>query len=279
MSSGRSGDGPGELRAPFAVVAGPGGLVGVADVRLRKVIVFRDSGGVYGEVRLPGAPTDLVEIDSCYVTAGWITPSGGPVLGRLELRNGTVMWAVPVFTKDPELIVRNEGSGTASPFLSFVRIGKDRFLVANPLLYRIDVIDASGSIALWAQRDLHREPLSRDEVEEQLAALERVMGSAPGRKADIQSALRRSIVNQTKAFFVAGGLVQDEAHRVWVVTKRGAPKRTEIDVFDSTGTFAGTVTAAGAVKALAFRGSAAALVVESPEDGESRLVFAHLKAQ
>ncbi|MFC1572096.1 hypothetical protein ACFL6M_00710 [Candidatus Eisenbacteria bacterium] len=80
---GREGEGPGEFRIPPAVLALPGGLIGVADLRAAKIVRFTLDGTPVGDISLEGFNPDRGGM-MMLQDAAW-SPMGLAV----ELRHGT----------------------------------------------------------------------------------------------------------------------------------------------------------------------------------------------
>ena len=270
LGTGRRGQGPGELEAPFAIGIHRDGSFRIVDIRTSRVTHYAADGRVLGTHALRNAMPVAAALDPS-TDALWI--------GAVDFRErtGTIeRWDAGASTgvtvvKSTEGFPPSEGiAGTvdalaASP-RGVIAVGDGRSE------YRIRRWSADGRLmAPDIVRAIERTPRTPEEIAEVEARLARAgsqMRAAMERQTGRSSSGTPAMpaVDPLRNHFGVGALQYDDAGRLWVRTARGGLARTIFDLFDVDGRFLGEMELPVAVAAYDIAGDHLLAAVRGEDD-------------
>jgi hypothetical protein len=271
---GSEGGGPGELENALVLLGDGSGGVFVGDMKQKRVSQFGPSGAFMRSAPVPGMPIGLASRDGDRVTAIWMQfemgdpPSFVPTAGVIDLATGDGSALFSLYEPETGLARPESENPFAPPFISVVMDDAGRLIAGQSTEYRIVAFDLSGTvISTFGRGDLDPRYLSDEELaaaRQQQASNARGDVPPPGMRRAMEDAL-----DEPRPFFGPGTFALDDAGRLYVITDRMTDDSTEIDVFDSDGSFLGTLMLRDRVRSLAFHGDrAVALVDRVAEDVE-----------
>ena len=264
---GGEGEGPGEFRAPLSVVTAPDAAIGVIDGELQRLSVFRPTGELISDTRLPG-----VFMPAAPMTATLVGTAFGAQVedGSLVLRNaqtevdvasGETLWQ-RVF---PDTQVRDEaGCGTA-PFGGLLNAaasptGRIAFSICDAQLLFFAHRDAATGRLVKSPTYTEELPNRRDIEEYQEGWREfrrRIGGSVESADA---AAWLEGLRQRPKSYGARTWF--DTRDRLWVLTHRDRNEWSYLDIFGADGGYAGTVRVRDRALGFDILGHTLAVLVE-----------------
>jgi hypothetical protein len=253
---GAKGSGPGEFRGINYSHVDPTGRIAVLDVALRRLTVYGADRTLETSVNLTGLPGRILQFSgdslSIDILAG-LTPE----IVRVKLTAQTSRTVSKPLELDPALAVNSPG-GPPSPFLGFAGQPTGRILAFSPWRYRIVALDGA-KVRPWAERpEVKPVVLTREQIAERKQQYQQMMDRVG------KTGMMPKIDDTPQPFLQSFGSAVDGANRLWVITGRGTPTSTVVDVFAESGAFVGTVNFPYSFATFAIRGSDIAFVAISP---------------
>lgn len=270
LGTGRRGQGPGELEAPFAIGVQADGSFRVVDIRTSRITHYGADGRVIGTHALRGAMPVAASLD----------PSTGALwIAGVDFRERTGIierWdagasAGVVVVKSTDGFPPSEGiAGTVDALAvsprGAIAVGDGR------REYRIRRWSADGRLlAPDIVRAIERTPRTAEEIAE---VQERLARAGSRVRAAMEQQTGRSssgtptppAVDPLRNHFGIAALQYDDAGRLWVKTARGGPSRTIFDLFDPAGRFLGEVELPAAIGMFDIAGDHLVAVVRGEDD-------------
>ena len=257
---GRPGSGPGEYRFAMRAGMGPGGMVQVIDMRLRRLTRLAADGAVSKSLTIPffvagsavrGRRGEIVILSDDFKSTGtihrWLPSSETPTL-------------VTSFTTPPP------GEATMSASVAIAPNG-DIAYIPTADTYAIHRISSAGQALPNITRDIARPRRTPEELAALKGRMQMVGSAAKSAQESKQSGGSKSLLSDDDRFAFkphasTDALRFDDSGRLWVRTMRGTDKTTVFDVFAPAGAFIGEVTLPARVDAYSLAGSYLATATE-----------------
>ena len=271
---GREGEGPGEFRAPLAVVPAPDAAVGVIDAELQRLSVFRPTGELISDTRLtgvflPAAPMTATLIGTAFAAQ---VEAGAMVLRNAQtevnVASGEILWR-RVF---PDTQVRDDAGCEPAPFGGLLhaaasRTGRMVFSICDAQLLFFADRDAATGTLIKSPTYTAELPNQRDM--EAYEEARREFGRRIGRSIDSTSVAASSERFRQRPRFYSAHTWFDAHDRLWVLTRRDRDEWSYLDVFDGDGRYAGTVRVRDRAHGFDIRGSTLVVLVERQADPDT----------
>ncbi len=233
---GRTGDGPGEFRAPVSVAVSGDTIVAFAGNQ-RRMTISRSNGALLTQwpanYCCSGTPPVIESRGTILLSGNY---SGGRGFIRLR-RDGSVVDTVhlPTAADVHAWEVANGGAYTI-PFSAYTLgtfDGRGRYVSGNSVYYSLVValrgVDTARVIALPGKRT----PVSAHAADSVFAPFTK--------RAPLNEIAKRTDIPTEQPYFT--GLHADEQDNIWIERPASNGAVAEFDVIDTTGRFLGTVTA------------------------------------
>lgn len=270
-SLGHKGQGPGEFLTPAGLGIGPGGEIGLTDLRTRRLTIWNPDGTLRGSVPITGGmPIDLL----------W--RGAEPVVGLMTFKPGSGATATFAPAALGEQVVMKEPLATfpdppADRLAEAVTCGLCRraltpagsLLAAAPdTFYRISELGPDGKVL----RSWSREGVGAgSRTEEELAALKAALARGPGGGVRPNPEGPRPPVipgsSPTPFRWRFQGIGFDSGGRLLALVSNAGSTSPVVDVFSGDGKFLGTIKPTEYLRAMVIRGNRA-LGLGETADGE-----------
>lgn len=277
---GRKGSGPTDFRSPTTAAVSADGHIVVADGPLMRASLLRPDGTFLRTVPIGGIPVHVLSVRGTEARVSWLQMGSTPVVGTVDLEDGTVRERIDLFAAAPSVRVATYAGGGPSPFLAVAEAPDGTLHAGTGAGYRIATL-REGRLVRSLTRDLPPEPVPDEQLDEMERNLRRAMPVDSDEMRAEMDRLVREIRATPRGAFRMFGLACDSEGRLWVITERGDGRRTELDVFGADGAFQGTLTVAGRVRSLAFRGDTVAVLTRrqgGAHDGEEGVDLYRLRS-
>ena len=245
LGTGRRGQGPGELEAPFAIGVQADGSFRVVDIRTSRLTHYGADGRVLGTHALRAAMPVAASLDPA---------TGALWIAGVDFRERTgIIERWDAGASAGIVVVKSTGGfppseGVAGTIDAFAVSPRGALAVGDGRReYRIRRWSADGRLlAPDIVRAIERTPRTAEEIAEVADRLTRA-GSRVRAAMEQQTGRSSSgtptapAVDPLRNHFGIAALQYDDAGRLWVKTARGGPSRTVFDLFDPDGRFLGEV--------------------------------------
>ena len=269
LGTGRRGQGPGELEAPFAIGVLADGSFRVVDIRTSRITHYGADGRVLGTFPMRNAmPT----------AASQNRVSGSLHVATMNFRGrtGTVeRWDAGA--GEPTIVVAStegfppsegipgtvEAMAVSPTGIIAIGDGRQEYRIRR---YADDGRVLSPDIVRTIERT-RRTPEEMEELRARLARTGSQMRAAmEQQRAGSAASISMPEPDAFRQHFGVGALQYDDAGRLWVRSARGGPQRTIFDLFDPSGRFIGEAELPAVIRDFDIAGEYLAAAVRGADD-------------
>jgi hypothetical protein len=264
---GREGAGPGEFLVPLDIVSGADGTVGVIDAELQRLSVFRPTGELVSDARLPGVFRPAAPMNATLIgTAFDIRVEDGAMVLRnaqteVDIASGEILWQ-RVF---PDTQARDDAGCEPALFGGLLNAaasptGRMAFSICDAQLLFFSDREAGTGTLVRSPTYTAELPSSRDleEYEEARREFNRRIGGS----VDSATAAASRETFRSRPMFYSAHTWFDARDRLWVLTRRDRDEWSYLDIFAADGGYAGTVRVRDRALGFDILGQTLAVLVE-----------------
>ena len=256
---GNRGGGPAEFRLPLGALFTADNRTLAVDMRAQRIVMLSQELKEISSARLEQLPLAVGASTTALYIAGTDFISPGHTVMRFAAGRSpaTVM-------KLDTLFPRGTNGGPAIIF-PFAVGANDQIAVADGGEYRIRIYDAYGAVQRSVTRPLARLKKTTAELAEERQRLDRVRARASRMRAAEGGAGPAGAIEPYPLKSQVRALSFDETGRLFVLTGRGGPAESIIDVFSGAGALVGELRIPSAAHAISAHGGMVALAGEDEE--------------
>ena len=251
-TTGRRGNGPGELQFPMRVAIGPDRSVSVVDMQLRRLTRLSRDGTSSGSHPIMG-----------FTGAAAARGRAGEILLLMDDFRGPLSaerWTITATKPEPHASLPRRTGGPPGMVLPSIALAPSGIMAftLDPFTYRIGRLGGDARVLPDIVRDIP--PVRRTEAE--MKEMSDRLASGPGRRAaegrggSVGASSGSPGIDLTlKPHVMLDGLRFDDMGRLWVLTMRGTGQQSVFDIFAPTGALLGTLTLPARVNKFSLAGS------------------------